>query len=308
MSRSLVVGAGPIGTGVARLLAARGDEVLLASRGGTDPGIPQVRAQALDATDATRLTEAAAGAVAIYNCANPAYHRWPTDWPPIAAALLTAAERSGATLVTVNNLYAYGPPSGPMRAGDPDRSTTGKAGVRARMTADAMAAHAAGRLRAVEVRASDFIGPGAESHLGDRVVPKLLAGKRCSVLGDPDAPHSWTYTVDVARTLVACADQPSAHGRVWHAVTNPPRSQREAIDELADAAGVRRVKVGSVPRLGLRVAGLFNPMIRELPEVLYQFERPFVIDDAETRAVLGLEPTPWPEVLRVNLDAFRPAA
>lgn len=305
MNRSLVVGAGPIGTGVARLLAERGDEVVLVSRNGRDPGIPRVRPQALDASDATVLTGAAEGTAAIYNCANPAYHRWPTDWPPIAAALLATAERTGATLVTVNNLYAYGPPDGPMRAGDPDRATTGKAGVRARMTADAMAAHAAGRLRAVEVRASDFIGPGAESHLGERVVPKLLAGKRCSVLGDPDAPHSWTYTVDVARTLVACADDPSAHGRVWHAVTNPPRSQRAAIDELADAAGVPRVKVGAVPRMALRVAGLFNPLMRELPEVLYQFERPFVIDDTDTRQVLGLEPTPWPEVLRANLAAFR---
>lgn len=305
MSRSLVVGAGPIGTGVARLLAERGDEVVLVSRNGRDPGIPQVRPQALDASDAASLSAAAEGMSAIYNCANPAYHRWPTDWPPIAAALLTAAERTGATLVTVNNLYAYGPPSGPMRAGDPDRATTGKAGVRARMTADAMAAHAAGRLRAVEVRASDFIGPGAESHLGERVVPKLLAGKRCSVLGDPDALHSWTYTVDVARTLVACADDPSAHGRVWHAVTNPPRSQRAAIDELADAAGVPRVKVGAVPRVALRVAGLFNPTMRELPEVLYQFERPFVIDDTDTRQSLGLEPTPWPEVLQANLAAFR---
>jgi hypothetical protein len=104
---------------------------------------------------------------------------------------------------------------------------------------------------------------------------------------------------------VACADDPSTHGRVWHAVTNPPRSQRTAIDELADAAGVARVKVGAVPRVALRVAGLFNPMMRELPEVLYQFERPFVIDDADTRQALGLEPTPWPEVLRANLDAFR---
>ncbi len=305
MSRSLVVGAGPIGTGVSRLLSDRGDEVVLVSRNGRDPDIPHVRAQALDASDAARLIEATEGAVAVYNCANPAYHRWATDWPPIAAALLAAAERTGATLVTVNNLYAYGPPSGPMRAGDPDVATTGKAGVRARMTADAMAAHAEGRLRAVEVRASDYIGPGAEGHLGERVVPKLLAGKRCAVLGDPDALHSWTYTVDVARTMVACADDPAAHGRVWHAVTNPPRSQRAAIDELADAAGVPRVKVGAVPRFALRVAGLFNPTMRELPEVLYQFERPFVIDDTETRTLLGLEPTPWPEVLRANVAAFR---
>lgn len=68
---------------------------------------------AIDATDADRLIEAASGAAVLYNCANPPrYDRWARDWPPLAAALLAAAERTGAELVTTGNLYGYGPSLG----------------------------------------------------------------------------------------------------------------------------------------------------------------------------------------------------
>ena len=86
----------------------------------------------IDAADAEAVTRLVEGSVAVYNAINPPkYHRWPTDWPPIATALLTAAERTGTTLVTASNLYAYGPVSEPMREGMPDASTDTKGVVRA---------------------------------------------------------------------------------------------------------------------------------------------------------------------------------
>ena len=114
MSKHIVVGAGPIGTATSLLLAERGEEVVIVTRSGSGPTHPAITRTAADASSSAGMAEIAAGAVAIYNCANPAYHRWPTDWPPIAQALLTAAERSNAVLVTVSNLYGYGPVSGPM--------------------------------------------------------------------------------------------------------------------------------------------------------------------------------------------------
>lgn len=297
MSSYVVVGAGVIGPRVANRLADAGHEVTLVSRRGTGPERDGVRRVALDARRGEELAALAHGSRALFNCANPPYHRWPQEWPPLASSLLQASHASGATLVTLGNLYGYGVPSGPMTADDPLRAHLTKSQVRVQMWRDAMEAHYDGLLRAVEVRASDFIGAADNTMFGDRVIPRVLAGRPVSVLGDPDAPHSWTYVDDVAAALVAVADDPTSWGRAWHVPTNAPRTQREVIDDIADAAGVPHVAVKSVPRSVLRVAGLINPMIRELPKTLYQFEQPFVIDDAATRAHFGLAPTPWAEVV-----------
>ena len=119
MSKFVVVGAGPTGSGVAEQLADAGHETVVVTRSGSGPVIEGVRRVAADASDAEALSRLARGASAVFNCANPPYHRWPTDWPPLANALLAAAEETGATLVTLGNLYPYGPPAAPMTPHDP---------------------------------------------------------------------------------------------------------------------------------------------------------------------------------------------
>src|SRR3712207_165520 len=105
MARHVVVGKGPVGTATAQLLAERGHEVLVLSRSG-GRSTELVEHRAVDASDAAALQAAGGRADALYNAVNPpAYDRWTQDWPPIAAALLAAAERSGALLVTMGNLY-----------------------------------------------------------------------------------------------------------------------------------------------------------------------------------------------------------
>ena len=303
MNTFLIIGAGAIGATTAQRLADEGHQVRLVSRRGTGPVHDAIELVAADATNEAAMTALAKGAGAIFNCANPAYHRWATDWPPIANSLLHAAETSGADLVTLSNLYVYGAPHGPMTPHDPLDARYEKAQVRVTMWRDALAANDAGRLRATEVRASDFIGPGAQSALGDRIIPRVLGAKKCWVLGDVDAPHSWTYTDDVARTLIACAHSDATWGRAWHVPTNPPRSSREAVNDLAAAAGVGPIQVAPIPLPVLRLVGLFDATVRELPTTLYQFNAPFVIDDTETRSTLALEPTPWADALRATVRA-----
>lgn len=298
----LVVGAGPVGTATASLLLAAGAHVRVVTRSGSGPeGAERVAA---DAADAGALSRLADGATAIYNCANPEYHRWAQDWPPVAAALLTAAESSGAVLATTANLYPYGPVDGPMTPDLPLAATYVKARVRAQMWTDALALHRAGRIRATEVRGSDYACAGDQSALG-RVAPRVLAGKPVRVLGDPDLPHTWTAPQDMARTLVAVATDERGWGRAWHAVSNPACTQREAITRMAEVAGVAPVAVAPLAPWMLRAAGLFSPVVRELQDTRYQWERPFVMDDTATRQTFGLAPTPFDEVLRATI---RPGA
>jgi nucleoside-diphosphate-sugar epimerase len=304
----LVVGAGVIGSRVAGMLAERGDRVSVVSRGGSGPAAPlEVTRVAADAADAEAMARLAEGASVIYNCVNPPYHRWPADWPPIAASVLGAAERSGAVLVTLSNLYGYGPggPGGydeahPMTEATPLAATGPKGRIRARVWQDALAAHQAGRVRVAEVRAADFVGPGAQSALGERIVRRVRQGKSVSVLGRAGLPHTWSFTDDVARMLVTAGTDPRAWGRAWHVPSNEPFTQRQVIDDFARAAGVGHVRVSEIPSVVLRGMGLAWPLMRELRETEYQFREDFVMDSSAAQVSFGLKPAPWEEIVAVT--------
>lgn len=309
MALHVVVGGGAVGTTTARLLLADGHRVRMVTRSGSGPeGADRVAA---DAADPDRVTALARGAAALYNCANPAYHRWATDWPPLASSLLTAAERTGAVLVTTANLYGYGRVDAPMTESTPLAATGEKGRVRNRMWAEALAAHEAGRAHVTEARASDFYGPGPvdTSHLGVYFTPRLLAGKRPRVLqGDVDAPHSWTFVPDLARTLVTLATDERAWGRPWHVPTAPPVTLREMAARMAAVAGVPDPGVQVLPRWALRTAGVAVPFVRELAEVRHQFERPFVLDSSAAQRTFGLAPTPLQDGLREHVGFWRAQA
>ena len=309
MALHVIVGKGPVGTTTAADLVARGHDVRVLSRsGGTSTA--GVEHRRVDATDADALSSAAAGAAAIYNAVNPAYHRWATDWPPVAAALLTAAERTGAVLVTMSNLYAYGRPSGPMTPDSPLAATDVKGRVRKQMWTDALAAHQAGRVRVTEARAADFVGPqvpGDHSHLV-RQLPALRKGGRAYVVGDPDAPRSWAYMPDVAATLATLGTDERALGRAWHVPTNAPRSQRQALGDLAAAMStpthpVAPVPVNGIPWPVLRMVGVAVPMMREVVAIRHQFDHEYVSDGSATTATFGIEATPWDEVMAATAGA-----
>lgn len=307
MTTNVVIGAGPVGSEVARLLADDGHDVVVVTRSGSGPTSPGVHRIACDATDLDALLAAAPTAAAIYNCANPEYHRWAQDWPPLASAMLDYAERAGAVLATCSNVYGYGPVDGPMVESLPLATTGTKGRVRAQMWLDAKAAHDAGRVRATEVRGSDYIYPNDASLVGSsRVVPRLLEGKSVSLLGSVDAEHTWTAPADAARLLVAVAADERGWGHAWHVPSNPPRTQRQVVDDLADAAGVPHVPVKSLSPAATRLLGLFSPGIREMAETSYQRDRPFVLDDTAARETFGLSPTPWSDILGEILEHYRP--
>ncbi|GGU51492.1 NAD-dependent epimerase [Streptomyces albospinus] len=269
-----------------------------------EPGIEHV---ALDATDSARLSEVAQGAAAIYSCAAPPYHRWASEWPPLASSVCAAAEATGATLAMLGNLYGYGPVDGPMTEELPLAATGPKGRVRATAWEQAQELHEQGRIKAVEVRASDFFGPGVTDggHLAARVMPRLLRGKPVSALGDPDAPHSWSYLPDVARALVEVAGEERAWGRAWHVPTEPALSTREMVGRLAAQAGTGPVAVRGLSPAVLGIAAVFSPLIRELKEIRYQFDRPFVAESGAYEAEFAVRATPVDEQVKATVEWWR---
>ncbi|MFI6326205.1 NAD-dependent epimerase/dehydratase family protein [Nonomuraea sp. NPDC050556] len=302
MGKHVIVGSGQVGTHLAVKLRDQGHEVVVVTRSGSGPdGVTRVAA---DVADQARLSQIAQGADAIYNCVNPKYHRWLTDWPPMAASFLAAAESSGAVLVALGNLYPYGPVDGPITEGLPLASTSPKAQVRAKMWQDMLAAHEAGRIRAVEVRGSDYFGPGAtdQSYLGDRFVVPLKAGKAIQLVFPADMPHSWTYLPDVADALVVAGADERAWGRAWHVPTSEPQTFRQMGTRMAAILGMPEPRFSILPWPLVRVVGLFNPMIGELKHTRYQFVAPYELDSTPFQRTFGVAPTPMDEALKATLD------
>jgi nucleoside-diphosphate-sugar epimerase len=296
MALHVIVGAGPVGTATAKVLAERGEQVRVVTRSGSGPEHAAIERVAADATDADQLGKLAEGAAALYNCASPAYHRWLTDWPPLAAALLTAAERSGAVLTVANNLYGYGPVTGPIDPDTPLAATHPKLKLRADMYRDALALHQAGRIRMTEVRASDYLE--ANSIFSYALAKPLDAGKRAYVPAPLNVKHSWTAIADVARTLALVSGDERAWGQAWLVPTTEPLTVGELAARYTTAKGLPPAKVTSLPYAVLWSAGLFDKMAKELRTTRYQFAEPFVIDSTLTEQTFGLAPTPIDEVLR----------
>lgn len=306
MGKHVIVGAGQVGARLAGRLAGRGHDVVVVTRSGSGPdGVEKVAA---DVADQARLTEVAKGADALYNCVNPRYHRWTQDWPPMAASFLGAAEDTGAVLVTLSNLYVYGPVEGPMTEGLPLAATGVKARVRIKMWRDALAAHEAGRIRMTELRGSDYYGPGStdQSYVGEvRFVKPLLAGKRVPFFSDPSIPHAWTYLPDVAEALAIAGTDERAWGRAWHVPTGPAVSALDMAERLCAVAGAPDPRVHEVPRAVFNAMGLFSPLLKELRETRYQFDRPYVLDSSAFESTFAMAPTPLDGALRAVLADHR---
>ncbi|QTD98134.1 NAD-dependent epimerase/dehydratase family protein [Streptomyces cyanogenus] len=293
----VIVGAGATGSAAARLLADAGERVRLVTRRGTGPAHDRIERVAADATDTARLIELTHGAATLFNCAMPAYDRWPSEFPPLAASVLAAAERSGADYVMLGNTYGYGPVDRPATEDLPMAPTSVKGRVRARMWQDALAAHEAGRVRVTEVRASDYLGAGAYSPFTLMVGSQVLRSAPVSYPGDTDAPHSWTYTGDAARALIAAARNEKSWGRAWHVPSTSEATVRELAARLALAAGVPAPELTHMTRTELREIGRADSVMAEFPEMLYLYDRPHILDASLTAAVFNLTPTAIDAVL-----------
>ena len=221
--------------------------------------------------------------------------------------MVAAAQAAGARYVSFENLYMYGDTHGaPITEDLPLAAHTRKGRVRAAMAEDLARLAAAGDLRLATARASDYFGPRAtaQSPFGDRVIGRALAGK--SAPGDRRSrPAAQLHLcADAAQVLATLGTDDRALGQVWHVPNAPARTTRQIAAMIAEALG-REVRLQPAPRWLLRLLGLFNPDVRELDEMLYEFTQPFVVDGSKFETTFGVGTTPLAESIAATVAWWR---
>jgi nucleoside-diphosphate-sugar epimerase len=279
----VVLGAtGAIGKAVTAELTARGHEVRAVSRNAEGP-----QGFRADITTAEGAIAACAGASVVYQCAQPPYAQWASDFVGLTDTVLTGVEKAGARLVMADNLYMYGPVEVPLTEDLPYAADFPKGRARGKVADMILNAHKEGRVRATLGRASDYFGPGGvNTTLGPTVFAAAAAGKTARWVGETDQPHTVSYLPDIAAGLVTLGENAKADGYAWHLPVGPAITGDEFLALVWKAAGGKPKSAG-LGRGMQRLIGAFNPVVKELGETWYQRDRAWIVDDTAFRAAFG---------------------
>jgi nucleoside-diphosphate-sugar epimerase len=305
----VVLGAsGGIGRAVVAELASKGIAVRAVTRTGRGDMPSGVEHLAVDLATPEGARVACEGAATVYHCAQPAYGRWAQDFPRLNACIAEGVRGAGAKLVFADNLYMFGPVAGPIHDGSAQEPTSKKGRVRKALADALLADHAAGRLRVTIGRASDYFGPRGSGSVAGLVVDDALAEKKARWPARADVLHTFSYLPDVARGLVTLGSRDDADGSAWILPAGPPLTASDFVQHLERALG-RAVQLSVTSKVAMRVAGLFIGEAREIPDIWYQFEAPFVADASRFESTFGPPAvTPVGEALEATVAWYRAQA
>lgn len=301
----VVFGTGPLGKWTARELIQQGKQVRLVNRSGKTDNLPAgAELVAGDANDTAKNKELTQSAVAVYQCAQPAYYEWAEKFPRFQAAILDAAAANGAKFIVADNLYMYGDTHGqPIREDMPYQKHTKKGTVRGEMANTVLEAHRSGKVRAAIGRASNFFGPD-DRVVTDLVIRPAVLGKTINLLGKMDQPHSFSYAPDFGKLLATLGTRDEALGQVWFTPSPKAVTQAEFVSVLESELG-HKVKTMAAGANMMRFLGLFNPMMRETVEMMYEWTQPFVVNTRKAEQAFGWSGTPLKEAIRATVAWIR---
>jgi nucleoside-diphosphate-sugar epimerase len=304
----VVLGTGAIGRAVAEELVRRGETVRMVNRSGKMDEVPaEVEVVASDLYDQAKVREVTRGAKVVYQASQPHYYEWPEKFPPLQKSIIDGLTGSDVKLIFVENLYMYGDTNGKSMTEDmPYNAHTRKGRVRGEISKVAFDAHREGRVRATSARGGNFFGPwGTDSSMGARAFYPLLRGKPAQLIGRTDIPHTHTYVKDFGIALVILGERDEADGQAWHVPNDRPMmSQSELVRMFAEEAGVEP-RMSSMGKTMMAIGGLFIPEAKETVEMMYEFDRPFIVDSSRFEKTFGMKATPMKEAIRETVAWYR---
>jgi nucleoside-diphosphate-sugar epimerase len=305
----VILGTGAIGRAIADELLKRGEKARMVNRSGKmDEILANVELVTADLYDPIKVKEVTQGARVVYQASQPHYYEWPEKFPPFQKSIIDGLTGSGAKLVIVENTYMYGDTNGkPMTEDMPHNAHTRKGKVRSDLSKAALAAHQAGKVKVAIGRGSDFFGPWAleQTEMGSRAFYPILKGKSAQQIGDVDMPHTHTFLKDFGRALVILGEHSEADGREWHVPNDMPRiTQRDMIKMFAEEAGVS-AKISSMSKLTMKMVGMFIPEVKEMVEMLYEFDQPFIIDSSKFEQTFGIKATPMRNAIKETVAWYK---
>ena len=302
----VIFGTGPLGMAVMRALTAKGETVRMVNRSGKANVPVSVSVLAADVYNLESAREACKGAKVVYQCAKPPYHEWAQKFPPLQANILEAVASAGAKLIIGENLYMYGEVlNRPLTEDLPAVATTRKGRTRAQMAEAVLAAHKNGKVQIAIGRGSDFFGPGVlESAMGERAFLPALQGKTASLVGNIDLPHTYTFINDFGKALVTLGERDEALGQIWHVPNAETLTTRQFMTIAFEEIG-KPPKMSGMGKLMMSIGGIFVIGARETVEMMYEFEKPFIVDSSKFERTFGVSATPHREAIRQTIEWYR---
>jgi len=256
-----------------------------------------------DLTEPADVRKAVEGSSVVYLTVGLAYDVkvWSETWPKIMRNVITACEEHNAKLVFFDNIYMYDPNYlNGMTEETPVNPSSKKGKVRAEIAQMILDEVKAGKLTAMIARAADFYGPGDQktSVLSETVIKPLSKGKKANWMGGVTFKHSYTYTPDAGKATALLGNTEDAYNQVWHLPTAAnPLTGKEWIEAIAKELGVKP-KYQAVPKFMIRLIGLFMTIMREMVEMMYQYDRDHVFDSSKFEKRFGMKTTPYSEGIK----------
>ncbi|QDH77689.1 NAD-dependent epimerase/dehydratase family protein [Echinicola soli] len=253
---------------------------------------------AADLTNAAQVNKAVAGSHIVYLTAGLKYKTrlWENAWPKIMSNVLQACIRHQCKLVFFDNVYMYDPNYiGQMTENTPVRPVSRKGAVRAKIADMLLEKVEKGELQAQIARSADFYGPHIKlnSLLTELVFKPMATSGTAKWLSNAHQPHAFTFTPDAGKALALLGNTEDAYNQVWHLPTasNPPTG-KEWIYLIAKELG-KTPKHQVLPPWFFAASGWFVPFMRELKEMLYQYDRPYVFDSTKFQENFFFKPTKY---------------
>lgn len=287
---------GAIGTPLAKELKAYTDKIRLVARkpvqvNGDD------ELMTADLTQSADVDRAVAGSEVVYLTVGLEYNIkiWRRDWPVIIQHVIDACLKHNARLVFLDNVYMYADTEIPHMTEHSTIAPPSKKGqVRAALHYTILQAIQQKGLQALIARSADFYGPAVKNGmLAITVEGEYKKGKKAYWQIDVNKVHTFTYTPDAAKGTAILGNTPDAFGQVWHLPTSAEKlTGKEFIEKIAAAMQVQP-RYYILSRFMMGLMGLFIPIVREIKEMSYQYDRDYVFDSSKFEKRFNFKPTTY---------------